>query len=207
VLGGFFRLRHSEHRAGAQQTLELSPTDAWNDTAPDEKMPLYRDVEQLAFAMLLDLGIPRPLILLDASLPDGQTMALGPAVALRREDERLTRTETPLHAPRYDGNEAPMLPKEIGRDFGVTLFDDRYVEGAPTAATVTRLLQLEDKILDRAQRQYGAEARLTLSYHNACFQDELDELMRARGHQVPLRGPRREQVPWWQFWRHFGRMK
>ncbi len=214
VLGACYRLRHGDYRRGEQLHAEQIPEEGWGqlDGEPDEApgpMPLYRDVEQLAYALLLDLGIAPTVALIGTQPPiGGEEVELGEATALCWADGQLERRAQQLRATSYDeGPEVPVLPRQVGRDFGLHFLDDRFVEGAPSAASVNRLLQLEEKILDRARRLYGAELTLTMSYYNGGYQDELDALLIARDRQVPARTRRPPRVPWWQFWRYFGRLK
>jgi hypothetical protein len=212
MLGGCYRLRHTECRGGAQLEQCVSPEGDWGrcGSAVDAPMPLFRDVEQLAYAMLLDLGVPPAAMLigtcpLDRSADD--RVLLGEGLRVERRDGALQRTPVEVRAIPYAGNDAPVLPREVGRDFGLALFDDRFVDGVPTEAAVSRLLQIEELIRARACRLYGAELTLTMLYHSGGFQDDLDALLRARGCSVPVRAARSASVPWWQFWRYLGRWR
>ena len=210
LLGNCYRLRLSDSAEGKQRSLLSSPDGLdWQQTAHDGPMPLYRDVEQLAFATLLDADIPRELALIGARPADAEAherVDLGEATCLEQGKRGLERSRRPLRCLAYDSDDAPLSPQSVGRDFGFALFDDRYVEGVPTDASVNRLIQLEEKLLDRARRLHGDRAQLTLTYYNGAYQSELDALLRARDRQVAT-STRREHVPWWQFWRYFGRFK
>lgn len=212
VLGGCYRLRHTEHRGGAQTERLVSPEGAWSACGAGDEgpMPLYRDVEQLAYAMLLDLGIPPTAALIGtcpADRSEEDLEPLGEGVRVARGERGLARTPLTVRAVPYAGDDAPVLPRQVGRDFGLTFLDDRFVDGVPTAAAVSRLLQLEEKIVARARRLYGEQLTMTVLYHSGGYQDELDALLRARGCSVPLRVARSASVPWWQFWRYFGRWR
>jgi hypothetical protein len=212
VLGACLRMRHAVSCKGARTELVESPEGAWSAgaTCVDAPMPLYRDVEQLAFALLLDRGIPPTAALLGTCPVDRDPAAmeaLGAGVRLSLARGAVVRAPVTVRGFRFGGADVPVLPRQIGRDFGVALFDDRFVDGEPSAAAVNRLVQLEQKILERARRSYGAEATLTMLYHSGAFQDELDELLRARGCSVPVRAARSPSLPWWQFWRYLGRWR
>jgi hypothetical protein len=102
-----------------------------------------------------------------------------------------------------------VLPTGTSQDFGLMLFDDRYVEGRPTLAAVDRLLAIEEEILARARRvEPKVEVTLTVTYHAGIHQGLLDEMLRRRGRPTAAHLDRGEgRPPWWQFWRHFGRMR
>lgn len=203
IAGQAYRLRFA--RYGTSHETLFTPKDA-DDPTQVTAMPIYRDVEQLAFALLRDLGLPTPLILIGTRPHQCPQRNLGQALELTvADDGSLTRRTRDVAAPDYKRDEAPVLVNEIGRDFGTTLFDRRFVDGVPSAASVKRLLQLEEKIRQRAAEEYGvSEVQLDLSYSSGGYQDELDDLFRAHGRIVPERrfAPQR---PWWQFWRYFGK--
>ncbi len=89
------------------------------------------------------------------------------------------------------------------------LFEDRYVEGRPSRAAVDRLLAIEDEILARARRACpdAKQVSLTVTYHGGAYQDLLDTELQARGRPTAAHLERGDRVPWWQFWRHFGRLR
>ena len=212
VIGHFFRLRHAVFHRGEERAMTLAPKSGWDraTTGQMAKMPLYRDVEQLAYALLLDLKIPRELVLTGTRpthLDKTATKKLEGALTIRRVEKELVRKETTLETTTYAGDLAPLMVKEVGRDFGLSLYYDRFVEGLPSDESVDRLIQLEDKIAARATELFGKPAKLHVTYFTGEFQEELDRLLMARGRDVPVRPNRPSAIPWWQFWRHFGRFK
>jgi len=211
ILGNAYRLRLSEHEGGAQRRVLRTPEGGWLDQ-PDgaSAMPRYDDVELLAWRSLRELGIAAPLVVLGTA-PLGYAsrppLALGEAVRLA-PGATVERSRAPLSTVPFEGDDPPVLPAEASSDFGLTLFERRYVEGKPSDAAVDRLLQIEDDFLARAKRaRPEAQVSLTVTYHGGEHQEALDDLLRARGRPTAAYGERGERTPWWQFWRYFGRLR
>jgi hypothetical protein len=212
IFGNCYRLRLSEFSAGEKVRIIKTPGEGW-DEDPGEAalMPLYEDAERMAYTALREAGVPPSLITLGTS-PLGyaarSALELGRAVRLFPVEGKMERSEQVLRVVPFEGDEPPVLPCEMGRDFGLMLFETRYVEGRPSTGTVERLLQIEETFLARARRaQPEDDLTLTVMYHTGVYQNELDALLRARGRPTATYAERGERVPWWQFWRFVGRLR
>jgi hypothetical protein len=222
LIGNSLLLRMTEQREGQQQSTVQSPNLPWNAiTTHDGPMPLYGDVEQRAYVTLRALGVPQLLIATGFS-PVGSTQkSLGEGALLQLSHEEAEGTlerDTVKSGPRprvvglelsagaVAADVAPVLPREVGYDFGLLLVDERYVEGKPHGAAVDRLISLEQALLERAKAACPDQPQIDVSitYHAGSHQLLLDEMLRARGrHVAPT--VERHSIPWWQFWRHFGK--
>lgn len=190
------------------------PAEGWTDDRLAEpepaEMPLYEDTEALAYGFLRDQGVPPRLVVLGAvplGFDEADRAPIGPGLALSHTAEgELCRRELEVHGVPYASEDPPSLPTNISRDFGLMLFEERYVEGRPAQATLERLLEIEEQLLARARRAHrgpGPEITLTVTYCDPLHQDRLDALLRERDrHAAPAAG--RSAPPWWQFWRYFG---
>lgn len=210
LLGNSYRLRLAVCDASGPRESAQHPDLPWGSAPEHEgEMPRYDDVEALAFRRLSKLGLPPPLVTLGVqpfALPAPARLPLGRGVRLSRDEGSgsFSRSEVELHSFAGRPDEPPVVPQELGQGFGIVIFEHRYVEGRPTTAAMSRLLELEDGFAARASRASGgARVNLTVTYHGGRFQEELDEELRARGRFVPP-SARRPQTPWWQFWSHFG---
>ncbi|MBW2730931.1 MAG: hypothetical protein JRH20_00975 [Deltaproteobacteria bacterium] len=208
-----FLLRIGENQPGGAQKLLQSPDLPWGAATPHRgEMPLYEDVEQRALATLVGMGVPRFLVLLAVpALGAEGKIDLGTGVERHANEEGdIEERACSLFAPKLhasDGSESdatPVVPREHDAGFGLSLSDDRYVEGRPSGRAVDRLVELEEALLARAKAcSPGAKVRMIISYHAGSFQADLDEMLRARDRFVPP-SPRPATPPWWQFWRYFG---
>jgi hypothetical protein len=208
-----YRLRLSEHQGGEQRRALLAPEDGWDTEEEPPRMPLYEDTEQLAWTTLAEIGVPPALAAIGtaplgsaAKEPalSGQAVTLTPTL----DGDAVEEGTCELTLPGFGGDDAPVLPNGLTQDFGTALFEDRYVEGAPGAETLARLLEIEQWMLERSTRACPPEARvsLTVTYHDGVHQDRLDDMLRAEGHHTqPASG--RERAPWWAFWRYLGKMR
>ncbi len=201
LLGNSLRLRFAQYVRGEERHLLQSPHDLTWDTLTEHQgaMPRYDDVEEKAYKTLRALGVPSALLGIDlAPLGDKTLRSLGEGITLgSSDDEKASDDESSnqgllkedtidVQAVSLSRDEPPTLPREESQDFGISLFDDRYVEGHPSAATAERLLDLEAQWEARARRASGEpEVNLTITYHGGTYQEQLDELLRIRGHYVP----------------------
>ncbi len=213
LLGNSLRLRCGQYVKGEQRHLLASPESLpWEVLAEHAgPMPRYDDVEEKAFRTLRALGIPGALLGIDlaplgAAPPEtiGEGLALVPQGDDERPPEGFENTPIEVRAVPLAGADPPALPREASRDFGVSLFDDRYVEGKPDGEAVDRLLEVEERWEARARRAVDEpEVSLTVTYHGGTWQEPLDALLRTRGRYVPPT-LRPTTPPWWAFWRYFG---
>lgn len=214
IFGNCFRLRLGEYRSGEEQCLLRTPEHGWTDDRGEpDQMPLYEDVEELAFNTLRKVGVPAPLVTVGTrplgASTDQDLQDLGEGITLRPSRDRgeVERDEQQLRVSRFEGDITPVLPGSVGEGLVLNLFDDRYVEGAPNDATVDRLVQLEETLLERAkQTRPDDKVDLTMTYYGGVHQDELDALLRVRDHYTPPSSPR-DRPAWWAFWRYFGRVR
>lgn len=203
-----YLLRIGEHGADGAQKLLQSPNLPWGAATPHRgEMPLYEDVEQRAHSTLVGMGVPRELLLIGVpalGACDERVIGAGTQL-LANEEGELEERSCELSAPQLvSADDAPVVPRERDAGFGLTLADDRYVEGRPTARAVDRLIELEEALLERAKICAPEQSvHLTVTYHGGSHQQQLDALLRARDRFVPP-SPRPPATPWWQFWRHFG---
>jgi len=210
MVGNSYRMRYSEFRGEEEVTLRRTPEHGWQGEIEEpERMPLYEDAEAQGFDALLELGIPAELITLGLS-PVGHDDAseLDGALALSPEGDMVTRQQEAVVAVAIGLDDPPVLPTRITRDFGELLFEERYVEGAPSVEALDRLLEIEDTLLARARRAApDKDVTLTVSYHAAVHQDRLNALLQGRDRLNLSKDQRLRREPWWTFWRFFGRMK
>jgi hypothetical protein len=191
---------------GQQERLLRTPD------ADQRGMPLYDDVEQIAFAALREAGIPPALIAVgtrpfgvegDVELGAGKTLLRG------ADGLELGELEVRLPALPADHGDAPVVPTQLSRDFGLMLFEDRYVEGEPGEESLKRLFELEEAYGARARRLAAEpdKVSLTFSYHAGPHQERLNQLLSAHDRHTVASVTSGERVPWWQFWRYFGRLR
>jgi hypothetical protein len=213
ILGNSYRLRLSEQERGAERALRRTPVTGWLDQeeqAPGA-MPIYEDVELDAYRALRALEVPTPLTTLGTS-PLGygaeRMVELGEGTRLSPGSEGIAREQAPLRAAAFSGDDPPVVPSEVSQDFGLMLFESRYVEGLASDASVDRLVQIEEELLARAQRaRPGSNVSLTVTYYGGLEQDRLDDLLRARGRPTAAYAERGDRARWWEFWRHFGKLR
>jgi len=216
IIGNCYRLRHSEQRAGQEQHIRRTPDYGWdldNDSDKPDTMPRYEDAEKAAWEFLMQSGVPAPLATI-GTLPLGHEpaamLSLGAGTALSPDNHgRVSKEPREVCVVPYDSGDPPSLPTNISRDFGLMLFEERYLDGAPDDGIVDHLLAIEGDLLERARRALPGvqDLTLTVAYNASIHQDLLDGLLRARNRSTlssehRLSGPR-----WWQFWRHLGRWK
>jgi hypothetical protein len=192
-------------------------------------MPLYEDVEAKAFFELREMEIPPPLALIGTcplGVDEKAAQEIGQGACLKPHKEGVDKAMVTIKVPAFDGIEPPVLPHEVSRDFGLMLFDDRYVEGQPSDAAVDRLLEIEEQILARATKVAPKPPdnptqptvqptgllppqpaiTLTVTYYGGPHQPKLDAMLRSRNrHTLPVE--QKMRPPWWQFWRFFGRIR
>jgi hypothetical protein len=166
LIGNSYALRLSSFEEGEPRDRQHTPRAAWTDsTAELAEMPLYEDAERLAFEALCAAGIPLPLAVLGTcplSVPARRVISLGEGTSLRRPGPHPVSQTVEVRAPEIAGQDPPVLPSGTSHDFGLMLFEDRYVEGRPSLASVDRLLAIEEEILARARRaSHGAHVRRT----------------------------------------------
>jgi len=219
VFGNCYRSRLGHFQGGAQQQLVCSPAETWAGEV--RAMPLYEDVEQVIFEALSRLEIP-PALIAVGTRPlgsSGEPVPLGPAVTLSRHGDTLTRGTLDVTLPALavqnlsgpyrdaPGSDAPVLPTRVGQDFGLMLFEDRYLEGDPSGPALDRLLGIEAALTERARRATArTDLSTTFTYFAGPHQDKLDAMLRVRDrHTLPVEA--RERPPWWQFWRYLGRVR
>jgi hypothetical protein len=207
-----YRLRCSEQRDGQQRSVLQMPQEGWGPEGADPaQMPLYEDVEARAHEFLTGHGVPLPLVAIGAAplgCPEDRTLPLGQACWLAPGEAGVERRDGELAVAHFDSQHPPVLPTHVSSDFGLMLFEERYVEGPPGEAQVERLLQIEEALLARAkQARPDADVSLTVSYHAGVHQERMDALLRARQRHTLPREHRMERPPWWQFWRYFGRVR
>jgi len=208
VFGNCYRARLAEHQDGATGQLLCTPEALWATTVEPAQMPLYDDVEQLAFRWLGERSVP-PALAAVGTLPlgSGASRQAGQGTRLLPTPEGIERGGFELELPTFSGDDAPVLPARMGEDIGLVIFEDRYVEGDPGGASVDRLIAIEEEFGARARRaRGGVEVSVTFTYYAGTRQDKLDALLRARDRPT-LPSEQRYRPPWWAFWRHFGRMR
>ncbi len=212
LIGNSYAYRLSEHERGEAREQVCKPGEAAFAGEPSDRAEMIRycDAEREVYERLRRAGIPAPLCVLGTA-PIGYRSPgelLGEGTLLRPEEEGAERTRLEVRAVPFAGEDPPVIPCSTGTDFGLMLFEDRYVEGRPNGAALDRLLEIEEEILARAKRaRPGGEITLTVTYHGGIHQGELDELLRKRGRPTAAHVERGERIAWWQFWRHFGRMR
>jgi hypothetical protein len=210
IIGNSYRLQLSVQEADQTRKRLRMPEAGWSEEKPcTSAMPLYEDVEVIAYRTLRELGVPKSLIVIGTTpLGSASAQPMGRGVQLVPAAQQIERREIDLSAIPYTSDDPPVLPHEISRDFGLMLFESRYVEGKPTDAALERLLQLEEELLARAKRaQSEANVTLTVTYFAGMQQDRMDDMLRARGRPTAAYAERGARQPWWQFWRYFGRLK
>ncbi len=212
MIGNSYRLRYSEQRGGEQLKELQMPDHGWaGEMDEPPRMPSYQDVERLAFETLSELGVPRCLITIGTSplgYPEPAPLEGGDAVQLSLDGARVERGEMPCLVVPFEGDDPPVLPTHITRDFGEMLFEERYVEGAPEQQALARLLEIEDELLARAKRAAPAEeVTLTVSYYTAAHQERLNNMLQQQDRLNLNKDQRLKRAPWWTFWRFFGRLK
>jgi hypothetical protein len=220
LVGNCYRLRIGQFAAGERKELLQTPEGDWSCEEEPTAMPLYEDCEQLAYETLTKLGIPAALVAVGTApfnaAPGDPTPMEAPALTLNPgpEGSQVEQGELPLSLPLLEGDDAPVLPNGLSQDFGIALFEERYVEGATEDETLTRLLDIEQAMLERAQRSALARGgkdeeervSLTVTYLGGKYQERLDRLLQATGHHTPP-ATMRERPPWWAFWRYLGKVR
>jgi hypothetical protein len=212
LIGNSYSLRLGEFSDGQEQRLLCSPEHAWAG-ATDEvaAMPMYEDMERQTYVLLTGLGIPPSLVTIGAA-PLGfdhlPALGLGTGIVLGpHSDGPAARSGTEVQVRPFSGGDPPVVPTGTTSDFGLMLFDERYVEGKPTRAALDRLLEIEEALLARAKRAVPeADVTLTVTYHGGLHEGLMDEMLRARGRPTAAHVERGDRRPWWQFWRHLGRV-
>lgn len=210
ILGNSCRLRLSAHAPGQEVDTLQTPQHGWDlDTSEPDAMPLYEDAEALAFRRLIEAGVPHPLVTIGAR-PQGYgtpTQELGKAASLLPAEQDVERATQELCVVPFEGDDPPVLPTETSADFGLMMFEDRYLDGPPGDEAVDRLLEIERQLLARAKRaKPRADVTVTVTYHVGVHQDRMDLLLRTRNrHTLPA--DQLMRPPWWQFWRYFGRAR
>jgi hypothetical protein len=212
VFGNCYRLRLKHYLRGSEERVTQIPESGWcdQDDAPrGAKMPLYEDAEQLAYRELVALGIPAPLLLVGArplGAPE-EPLEPGRGVQLLPDGDQVKQSAIELALVPFEGDDAPLLPNRVSQDFGLMLFEDRYLEGEPSQTALDRLLAIEEAIIGRARRALPeGQVTLTVTYFAGPHQAKLDTMLQARDrHTLP--SDQRMRPPWWQFWRHLGRMR
>jgi hypothetical protein len=216
IYGNCYRARLTTWTSGEEVLERLQePRGDWSpEAAEPSSMPAYTDVEQLVYDRLRERGVPAPLAAIGTrplGAPAERDLDPGEARTLTAAAEGVKEGAVTLRLPGFTGTDAPVLPVSISRDFGLMLFDERYVEGAPTPGALDRLIAVEEALLARARAVARAEEReaeitLTVSYHGGIHQQKLDAMLRERSrHTLP--SDQRERPPWWAFWRYFGRVR
>jgi len=207
VFGNCYRMQLAVFDAGKEQRRRRSPEKEGDDHGP---MPIYEDVEQLAWSALRELGIPAALIAVGTH-PHGcrdHDTGAGAGVTLRRRDEEIERGELPVTLP-HGADSPPVLPTRTSQDFGLMIFEDRYLEGLPGEAALARLLELEQRFTERARAAHDAsrgQISTTFTYYAGPHQERLDGMLRAHDHHT-LPVEQRVRPPWWAFWRYFGKLR
>ncbi|MFH1131054.1 MAG: hypothetical protein V1754_06945 [Pseudomonadota bacterium] len=211
LVGCAYCLRYAEYNSGRKNHLLLTPNESWaSDSELKGSMPMYEDVEQIAYNSLQKIGISPVLITLGTS-PFGHSaklnVSLGKAMHLLPQGKEIKTTEFELNATNYESEDAPVLPREFSEEPCLMLLDSRYVEGKPNRKKMERLLQLEEKWVERAQRACpDRKVTATVTYHAGRYQPELDTLL-SNNNKYVLKSEREPTVPWWQFWHRFGLRK
>lgn len=210
MIGNSYRMRYTEFRGEDQVAQRRTPEHGWQGELEEpERMPMYEDAEAQGFSALLELGVPAALITLGLTpLGYDDPPELDGALTLAPGGDAVTRQEVSVAAAAMGVDDPPVLPTRITRDFGELLFEERYVEGAPTEEALNRLIEIEEVLLARARRAApDKEVTLTVSYHAAAHQERLNTLLQGRDRLNLTKDQRLRRAPWWNFWRFFGRMK
>lgn len=212
MIGNSYRMRYTEHRGDEQVQQRCTPEHGWQgETDEPAKMPHYEDAEALGFTALVELGVPLSLITLGLTPlghADPSEQEPWQAISLALEGDAVTRGQLALAAAAPPGEDPPVLPTKITRDFGEMLFEERYVEGAPTTEALDRLLALEEDLRGRAQRAApGKDVTLTVTYHAGAHQPRLNALLQSRDRLNLSQDQRLRRAPWWNFWQFFGKVK
>lgn len=207
IFGNCYRLRLAVHSEGQEQRSLRSPETEPDDDGP---MPRYDDVEQLLYTALHELGVPPALVAVGTRpFEDRPLLEACPGITLLPGSDGVERGELQVQLPDVAaGDDAPVLPTRIGQDFGLMIFEDRYIEGVPNEAALTRLFELEQRYTERARRAYTGEAELsaTFTYYAGPNQERLDVLLHSHDrHTLPAEN--RFRPPWWAFWRYFGKWR
>jgi hypothetical protein len=220
LVGNCYRLRIGQFASGERKALLQTPEGDWSCEEEPAVMPLYEDCEQQAYDTLTKLGIPPALVAMgtapfNATSGEPATME-APALTLTPGPAggEAEVGEQPLSLPLLEGDDAPVLPNGLSQDFGIALFEERYIEGAAEDETLARLLAIEQAMLERAQRSALAHGgkdeeervSLTVTYLGGKYQARLDRLLQAEGHHTPP-ATMRERPPWWAFWRYLGKVR
>ncbi len=212
LVGVSYALRLAEHEAGQERSRVATPSGAWTGATEEPAlMPRYEDAERVAWRELGRCGVPQTLIAIGTSpfgRPVGSARPLGQGVTLLRRGGEVERGEREVRAVPFSGDDPPVVPTSSGTDFGITLFEDRYVEGRPDTETLDNLLAVEEELLSRARRaRPDAQVSLTVTYHAGLHQDVLDDALKRRGRPTAEFKERDSRAPWWAFWRYFGRVR
>lgn len=209
IFGSCYRARVVATDGSEEHRLIRTPDHGWTGAMDDPRdMPLYEDVEKLAFQILLDKGVP-PVLITVGTTPLGYakpSQLLGTGFRVQLEAGHATREPQETWVVPYALDDPPTLPMSQSRDFGLMLFEERYVDGSPGGPAVDRLLEIEEALRNRAIRACpDDEVSLTVSYFASVHQDRLDSLLRERNRQTLSPDQRLNRPPWWAFWRHLGR--
>ena len=213
LFGICYRLRLARCDRGQTEKLQHSPDEPWDEGQPPRAtMPLYEDVEQLAYDGLRESGVA-PALIAVGTRPFGidGTLDLGTGATLSRGDNGVEQGELHVCLPALpaDHPDAPVVPARLSQDFGLMVFEDRYVEGEPGEQSLERLLELEHAFGERV-RHLAAEpdrVSLTVSYHAGPHQEPLNLLLSAHDRHTVASVTSAARIPWWQFWRYFGRIR
>jgi hypothetical protein len=213
LIGNSYALRLSEHAEGELRRQICRPDErAFAGDASDRaEMICYGDAEREVYEILTGLGVSPPLCVIGTTPVGhpGPTEALGEGTRLAWLAEGgIERGRLEVRVVPFAGQDPPVVPCATGTDFGLMLFEDRYVEGRPNSKAIDALLAIEEEILARARRaRPGGELTLTVTYHGGVHQGTLDEMLRRRGRPTAAHVERGDRIAWWQFWRRFGRMR
>lgn len=218
MIGNSYRMRLTQFQGGEQTDQQRTPEHGWQgETEDPARMPLYEDAEARAFSMLTELRVPAPLITFGLT-PFGPVEAPGaedapedhaePSLSLAPEGDTVRCETLELPATPPPGEDPPVLPTRITRDFGELLFEERYVDGAPCEEALNRLLSMEEDLLARARRAApGQEVTLTVTYQAGVHQPRLNALLQGRDRLNLSKDQRLRRAPWWNFWQFFGKVK
>ena len=212
MIGNSYRMRYTECRGDEQVQQRRTPEHGWQGEIDEPaRMPMYEDAEALGFAALVERGVPVPLITLGlaplgaAEPPEQEPLQ---AITLAAQGDTVRREQLALAAATLPGEAPPVLPTKITRDFGELLFEERYVEGAPTPEALDRLLAMEETLLDRAKRAApDKDVTLNVTYHAGAHQPRLNALLQGRDRLNLSKDQRLRRAPWWNFWQFFGKVK
>jgi len=212
IIGNSYAYRISEHERGDARPQVCKPDEGAFAGEPRDQaeMARYCDAEREAYEHLRRLGVPASLCVIGTAPLGHATTSevLGEGTRVEPVEGGVERSGVEVRVAPFTGDDPPVIPCATGTDFGLMLFEDRYVEGRPNSAALDRLLEIEEEILARAKRaRPGSELTLTVTYHGGIHQAILDEMLRKRGRPTAAHVERGERIPWWQFWRHFGKMR